>query len=679
MKKNLYSKMEERKHGRRSCCDKLSAIMARFRRSKNFYLFLVFCTGVFFLWFSSRSDSHDHKKYSEYYESDIRDGEDTKYSLQTDGCDILEFLASHPSISRHSSSNFEKLVCSNKLPLTEASGLSLFLHDERLQSYGSSKKSVHCFYRGILRVEENPLNYSMDCDRKWTLTEKVSIKNKITSITEDGILVTCNDAGTPIYENVHYFIQPLRAQEKRQKFKAEFGERDKEPDKLSVLFIGTDSVSRGSFKRLMPKTYRYLTRNLHAIDLKGFNKVADNTHPNLLAILMGLTKLELQKHKCQAERAKNKFDDCPFIWKTFSEKGYVTIYGEDLPEMWAFHHDSPGFVKEPTDYYLRPYMQVADEIIGHNGGSRTLERNVCLGPKMTMSAMHNYSLKVAQALKDIPYFGFYWITSLTHDLLNAAALADEPSLEFLKRLHIGGYLEHTVLFFVSDHGLRFGDFRSTYAGMLEERLPYVTIVFPEWFKKKYEESVRNVKINAMRLTGTFDLYATLQDIVDQAYVNPYKRRRVTHGQTLFQKISIYRTCEDADIPKHFCSCEQSKEIDPDDRSLVMAAKSTINKINQGLAAFPDCVPLSFEKVLNGRKWSAKNSTSFGSQGAEVTSYTVAFVTKPGGAMMEATVNYQNGEYGLAFDVSRINKFGNQSHCITHPQYKAYCYCKDMLT
>ncbi|XP_066973534.1 uncharacterized protein [Macrobrachium rosenbergii] len=657
-----------------------SVIMTRLRgRSKKFYIVLVSCTSVFFIWFSLRSDSHGYRRFREYETGDYEDGRDTKYTLKTDGCDILEFLASHPVIAKHSNNNFEKLVCSSKLPLTEASGLSLLLHGDRLKAYGSSKKTVRCYYQGISRVEENPSNYSMECDRKWTLTERVSIKNKITSIKEDGVLVTCNDAGTPFYENVHYFIQPLRAQEKRQRFKAAFGERDDQPDRLSVLFMGTDSVSRGSLQRLMPKTYRYLTKNLNAIDLKGFNKVADNTHPNLLAILMGLTKQELQKHKCQSEREKSKFDDCPFIWKQFSDKGYVTVYGEDLPEMWAFHHDSPGFVHEPTNYYLRAYMQVADETLGHNGGSRTLERNVCLGPEMTMSVMHNYSLNVARTLKDIPYFGFYWITSLTHDLLNAAALADEPSLDFIKKLHSGGYLEHTVLFFISDHGLRFGDFRSTYAGMLEERLPYVTIVFPEWFKRKYQKYVRNVQINAMRLTGTFDLHATLQDIADKAYADPLNRRGTLHGQSLFTEISEFRTCEDADIPEHFCSCEQSKEVEPNDHHVLMAAESSISEINRGLAAFPDCVTLSLEKVLSGRVWSAKNSTSFGEQGRAVTSYAVVFVTKPGGAMMEATLKHYSGQYKLTSDVSRINKFGNQSHCITHPQYRAYCYCKDLLS
>ena len=47
-------------------------------------------------------------------------------------------------------------------------------------------------------------------------------------------------------------------------------------------------------------------------------------------------------------------------------------------------------------------------------------------------------------------------------------------------------------------------------------------------------------------------------------------------------------------------------------------------------------------------------------------------------MMEATLTYHEGKFTLASEVSRINLYGNQSHCIRDDVYRKYCYCKDLL-
>jgi hypothetical protein len=45
-------------------------------------------------------------------------------------------------------------------------------------------------------------------------------------------------------------------------------------------------------------------------------------------------------------------------------------------------------------------------------------------------------------------------------------------------------LNKTVLIFLSDHGIRFGAIRKTSVGKLEERLPFMFLIFPDWFLKK---------------------------------------------------------------------------------------------------------------------------------------------------------------------------------------------------
>lgn len=98
--------------------------------------------------------------------------------------------------------------------------------------------------------------------------------------------------------------------------------------------------------------------------------------------------------------------------------------------------------------------------------------------------VQDYALEYARAFLDTPFFGFFWSSSLTHDHLNLLNLADESYLQYLQEMAKIGALNNTVLFFVSDHGMRWGAIRSTYIGMLEERLPYSILYLPPWFKKK---------------------------------------------------------------------------------------------------------------------------------------------------------------------------------------------------
>ena len=90
-----------------------------------------------------------------------------------------------------------------------------------------------------------------------------------------------------------------------------------------------------------------------------------------------------------------------------------------------------------------------------------------------------------------PYFAFAFYTELTHDDINAARYMDDLLLDTLENLHANSTLNNTVLFVFGDHGIRFGEIRNTKSGKLEERLPYLTITFPLWFRKKYPDHYAN--------------------------------------------------------------------------------------------------------------------------------------------------------------------------------------------
>lgn len=123
--------------------------------------------------------------------------------------------------------------------------------------------------------------------------------------------------------------------------------------KYSVFLFGIDSISRLNFIRTMPKTKRFVDEH-GWIPLEGYNKIADNTFPNLMAILTGWTLTQISQ-RCIKEIGV-KLDDCPYLWKNFSQEGYLTAYSEDEPYISTFNYEKYGFLNNPTDYYLRPLM-----------------------------------------------------------------------------------------------------------------------------------------------------------------------------------------------------------------------------------------------------------------------------------------------------------------------------------
>ncbi len=143
--------------------------------------------------------------------------------------------------------------------------------------------------------------------------------------------------------------------DKQPKYKNENNSLNLSP-KYSVLLFGIDSVSRLNFIRTLPKTLRFV-EELGWAHLEGYTKIADNTFPNLMAILTGLNVDQLERLCWKS--AKTGLDDCPIIWKNFSRMSYLTAYAEDCASIGSFNYHKYGFLNSPTDYYTRPIMIAA--------------------------------------------------------------------------------------------------------------------------------------------------------------------------------------------------------------------------------------------------------------------------------------------------------------------------------
>lgn len=142
---------------------------------------------------------------------------------------------------------------------------------------------------------------------------------------DEFILVTCKGfidifairrLQKEIYVNAHALVIPKNRVLVKQKRKTSL----KGPN---VLLIGIDSISRLNFIRSMPETFEFVSKG-GWYDMKAFNKIGDNTFPNLNALLNGrnLSKME---EDCNWKK-EGELEKCRFLWNEFNDAGYATAY-----------------------------------------------------------------------------------------------------------------------------------------------------------------------------------------------------------------------------------------------------------------------------------------------------------------------------------------------------------------
>ncbi|XP_049868179.1 uncharacterized protein LOC126368314 [Pectinophora gossypiella] len=441
----------------------------------------------------------------------------------------------------------------------------------------------------------------------------------------------------------------------------------------NVLVMGIDNLSRLNFLRTMPKTYTYLKDN-GAIELLGYNKVGDNSLPNIAALLLGHHESELKK-MCHPVKHTN-FDDCPFIWHWYKEAGYYTAFGEDSSYLGTFNYFEYGFRKMPTDYYLHPYFVEAENYAAEN---MVFSSYLCMGEHYFYKILLEYIENLTITLEDKKYFGFFWETTMSHDDLNYPMVMDDSYVQFFKSLESKNKLDTTIIFLISDHGMRWGPIRSTEQGRLEERLPFVYFLAPESFRNNYSLAFNNLRYNALRLTTPFDMHETLLDLIDLENIENEsieKRSREDYennrGISLFLPISGNRTCRSASIADHWCTCHRGKQIPNWSDVAVSAASNLIQQLNALLQKYPQCARLEIEKIVGA---SEIISETLKTNESDWQDFLVVVTTKPGGGMFEATLRFDKKTWTLTGTASRLNLYGEQSHCVQDAHVKLYCYCK----
>lgn len=400
----------------------------------------------------------------------------------------------------------------------------------------------------------------------------------------------------------------------------------------------------------------------------------DNTFPNLMAILTGYNS-SLAYSKCEPHLT-GKLDSCPFVWSNFRNAGYVTAYGEDEASISTFNYHKVGFKSPPTDYYMRPYMLAAEKNLPIK---KKHSLSFCLGYKHSADHIYDYAIDFATQYKKDASFGLFWTNTFSHNDISDPSSMDQKIKDYLLTLEQRGILNESMVVFLSDHGIRFGPVRHLVTGWLEERLPFIFIWLPKWFRDKNPDIVEALKINRNRLTNPYDLHMTLKHVLELSGRAPPQDQSLScpNCQSLFKEIPWNRSCDDISIASHWCTCKPQKEVDKNDTKVKEAVDVVIAHMNDELKkdkAGKYCVKLKLDYISFARK--AEDFETYEPH----YDYMVVFRASPNEGWYESTVRYwlSSGKYEITGSVSRLDMYGSQSNCMKKDNLKKFCYCNSLL-
>ncbi|XP_069363265.1 uncharacterized protein [Maniola hyperantus] len=408
----------------------------------------------------------------------------------------------------------------------------------------------------------------------------------------------------------------------------------KPAEPINVLIIGFDSTAKNGFIRRMPKSYKILTEVLGATVLNGYNIVGDGTPAALFPILTGQTELELPDVR---KRMKNKgtLDASVFIFDKLKEYGYRTAYFEDMPWIGTFQYRFNGFNRQPADHYLRAFY-----LEESNNGKKWSNKNTryCVGDRPQYLLMLNITDQFLNL--DGNRFCFTFIADITHDDFNMISTADDDFAQFLLDFQTQNREEDTLLFVMGDHGPRYANVRDTFQGKLEERLPLMAVRLPNSLVKANPKALPNLQKNAEVLTTPHDIYATMLDVLNlRMFWNKYKvsGADLTRGLTLLEPIPKNRSCSEAGIEPHWCSClswETVSEAEPLYKKTANALVEFINSLTEVVRS--KCVPRTLTSIawVMRQKVNSGVLTFVGAKDAD------GYVGKFGRKVQPLTENYQ---------------------------------------
>lgn len=406
--------------------------------------------------------------------------------------------------------------------------------EELLLANGTLPKALSFVYENKLFFHPNihgtPLNCCFrEITRMPSSDDKIDINANCTPIIVNGlwapseyVKVECEGSNyTGFHQFMKHDLEEEAAMERLSMSKLNAN------DHYNLIILGIDTISRLNSIRQLNETRRVLLEQFGAIEFFGYNKVGENTFPNIVPLLTGLTPEQLLETQCWHSRpikagqrdidSDEPFDNCKFLWNYFQELGYFTYFQEDWPFASTFNYLKEGFRQKPTLHYGRPLtLARSTHMIPYisNGCSKCLYEE----------PFHELDLQLygdfIMEYRSSPQFGFHWINCPQHDDIVGASLIDSSVAQFLLDIKEATVDENTFVVVLSDHGYRWGDFVETRIGHYEASLPMLFVAPPKQFLKQHPEKVNNLRLHQHALLTPFDLFESFIHIRNMSRLEP---------------------------------------------------------------------------------------------------------------------------------------------------------------
>ncbi|KAH8334205.1 hypothetical protein KR059_007458, partial [Drosophila kikkawai] len=491
-----------------------------------------------------------------------------------------------------------------------------------------------------------------------------------------GVIVECHEVRNKsrvLQRDAFFFIQ-------YPKNRNEANDAKRGAEYPSVFLFGIDSMSRMNFHRSMPLTAKFVSQE-GWYEMEGYNKVGDNTLPNLLAVLTGRTPRQWRS-KCDV-RKEGCLDSLPFLWDLFRNAGYLTAYAEDLASMSTFNYLKEGFSRRPVDFYLRHFMMVIEQEM------KTInydELNFCVGRRHSFSYILDFAKQLIERFvveNPKPLFGLFWTSSCTHDDFQGGRHLDKPFVRYLEQFREYGLFKNSIVILLSDHGTRFGPLAEHFTGFLEERLPMLHIYIPPWYRKRYPRVANALQLNRNRLSSNYDLYLGIRQIIEEIHprmeFQPLFPPNTIHS--ILRVLPRNRTCSQAGIPEHWCTCKPFVNVQVTD-FFVELSKLIVDRMNEFLKMLGvegDCHLVIPKKILQ-----ADQQLHFDDLGNVVAApngletFRLLFTTIPNDGMFR-TIVHSNANHSIFHTevdmISRVSPYKNESYCVKDAVAKKFCLCR----
>ena len=90
------------------------------------------------------------------------------------------------------------------------------------------------------------------------------------------------------------------------------------------------------------------------------------------------------------------------------------------------------------------------------------------------------------------------------------------------------------------------------------------------------------------------------------------------------------------------------------------------EVNEQVAAFDQCVPLTLSRVLDAYK-----------EEESMDLLRIILEAKPSGALFEGLLRGTTSHFQVVGEISRVNRYGNQSVCVDNPTLRKFCFCRSL--